>query len=96
MVVCKILTDRGTHFTGSMMQHILKLLNIKHLLTTAYHAQCDGQAGRALKTFVGTISHFVSDGQRNWCQLYPLAEWCMNTMKLETTGYSPFEMVFGR
>ena len=67
--VSEILTDRGTHFTGSMMHQLLKLLNIKHLVTTAYHAQCDGQAERALKTFVSIISHFISDGQKNWCQL---------------------------
>jgi Integrase zinc binding domain len=33
--VKKILTDRGSHFCGSMMQQIRKLLNIKHLLTTS-------------------------------------------------------------
>ena len=78
------------------MQQVLKLLNIKHLLTSAYHAQCDGQAERANKTFINIISHFVSENQKDWDQIVPFAEWCMNTMKQETTGYSPFELVFGR
>lgn len=50
-------TDNGTHFIDHMMQEIQKLLDIKHVSTTSYHAQADGAAERAVKTFVNILSH---------------------------------------
>ena len=94
--VREIFTDRGKHFTSHVVQEILRLLDIKHLLTTSYHAQADGAAERALKTFVNIISHYTSIDQQNWDEVCPFAAFVMNTYKSETTGYSPFELVFGR
>jgi transposase InsO family protein len=94
--VKEILTDRGTHFTGAVMQEILRLLDVKHLLTTAYHAQCDGAAERALKTFVTIMSHYVSMDQKNWDLVVPFVAFTVNAAKSDTTNYSPFELVYGR
>lgn len=35
-----LLAHHGTHFTGAILQDILKLLDIKHLLTSSYHSAC--------------------------------------------------------
>jgi hypothetical protein len=40
----ELIKDGGSHFIGSVMQQILKLLQINHLKTTSYHEQCDGAA----------------------------------------------------
>jgi hypothetical protein len=79
-----------------MMQQILELLQIHHLKTTPYHAKCDGAAERAIHTANSVLSHFVTEDQKNWCDCEPFIEWMLNTMKNETTGYSAFELMFGR
>lgn len=89
-------TDRRTHFRGSVMQHVVQLSGIRHLMTSPYHLQCDGQAERAIQTFSRIISHFLHDNQKNWDLLVPYAAWCMNTMVQETTGFTAFELVHGR
>lgn len=52
-------TDRGTHFTRTIVQDVLKLLDFKQLLTSSYHAYCDGTAERPLKSFGTIISNYT-------------------------------------
>lgn len=95
-MINELLTDRISHFQGAVMQQVIALLNVKHLLTSAYHSQCDGQAKRAIQTLFRVLSHYVNDYQKNWNLVVPFAEWCLNTMRQEMTGYTPFELVYGR
>jgi hypothetical protein len=41
-----ITSDRGTQFVSRMWRYFCKLLKIKQRLSTAYHAQTDGQTER--------------------------------------------------
>lgn len=62
----ELLTDRGSHFTGTVMQQVIELLSVKHLRTSSYHPQCDGQAERAIQTFFRIVSHYLNENQKNW------------------------------
>lgn len=92
----EILSDLGTHFTGRLFQEILRMLDIKHLRCTSAHPQTDGNAERALKTFVTNLSHYVNSDQRNWSEMVPFVEFQVNTLRSNNTGYTPFELVYGR
>lgn len=81
-----VLTDRGTHFIGATLQDVLKLLHIKHLLASHYHAACDGAAERALKTFVNNRSRYTPTNQKNWDVVVAYAAFVINTNKSKTTG----------
>lgn len=94
--VKEILTDWGTHFTEHMMREILRLMDVKHLLTTFYHAQADGAGERALKTFIYIISHYTSTCQSNWDQVINFAVFTMNIVESKTAGFTPSEIVFVR
>lgn len=61
----EILTDRGTHFHGHVVQETLHLLDIKHLLTSEYHFQADGNAKRAPKTYETILSLYAFTNQTN-------------------------------
>lgn len=58
-MIREILMDRGSHFRGEIMQRLLQVLGAKHLLTFAYHPQCDGQAERVIKAFSRILSHYL-------------------------------------
>lgn len=74
----------------------MELLDIHQLLIRSYHAACEGAAKRALKTFLNIISLYTSTNQKNCDVIVNYASLVINTSRSETTGYSPFELVYGR
>lgn len=60
------------------------------------HLQCDGHVERASQNFSRILLHDQNDDQKNWDLVVPFAEWCMNNLRQETTGCTPFELVYGR
>lgn len=92
----EIFTDCGIHFTGQVVQKILRLLDIEHLLTSAYHPQANSNSERALKIFVTILSYYASTDQKNCDQVVAFAASVINTAKSRATSCCPFEVVFGR
>lgn len=92
----EVVTDRGTAFTGTLAQQIFTLFGVKHVTCTAGHHASRGMAERAIKTFSSILAHFVSDTQKNWDSIVAPVECIINTTRNETTGYTPFQLVFGR
>ena len=71
-------------------------MGIKKTRTTAYHPQCDGLVERQNRTLQGIISSFVSEHRVDWDDWLDQAVFAYNTSVHESTGISPYEMVFGR
>ncbi len=69
------------------------MLGVKSILTSAYHPQTDGMAERFNGTLKSGIRKFVTDngGQALLYILFAYRE-----TPHTTTGFSPFELVFGR
>ena len=42
------------------------------------------------------LSHYVSSHQKDSDVFLPYVCWAMNTSRSETTGYAPFQLVYGR
>ena len=59
-------------------------------------AQCDGQVERQNRTLQDMLSAFVSQNRDDWNLWVDLAVYAYNTSSHESTGYSPYELVFGR
>ena len=64
--------------------------------TTVYHPQCDGLVERQNRTLQDIISSFVSAHQDDWDNWVSLALYAYNTSCHESTGFSPYVLVFGR
>eukprot|EP00795_Rhopilema_esculentum_P017292 gene17292-biopygen6252 len=64
--------------------------------TTAYYPQCDGLVERQNRTIQNILSSFVSQHRDDWDNWVSLAVYAYNTSSHESTGYRPYEMVFGR
>jgi hypothetical protein len=65
-------------------------------MSTAHHAQTDGQTERANRTLEDTMTNFVEEDQRDWDLHLPLLELAVNSTKQASTGYSPFFMLYAR
>ena len=92
----EILTDQGTNFMSTMMEEIYRLLHIKRIRTTPYHSQTDGLVERFNGTLKGMLKKFVSKNQKDWDEYLPYLLFAYREVPQETTGFSPFELLYGR
>ncbi|UYV82700.1 hypothetical protein LAZ67_22000606 [Cordylochernes scorpioides] len=94
-----VLTDyytRGSQFTSNLMKEVMKMCKVKHCFTTSYHPQTNGLTERLNRTLINMISMYVNTDQKNWDEILPFVTHAYNTTIQETTGYSPFFLLFGR
>ncbi|UYV73007.1 hypothetical protein LAZ67_10001499 [Cordylochernes scorpioides] len=74
----------------------MKMCKVKHCFTTSYHPQTNGLTERLNRTLINMISMYVNTDQKNWDEILPFITHAYNTTIQETTGYSPFFLLFGR
>ncbi|UYV66656.1 hypothetical protein LAZ67_4002457 [Cordylochernes scorpioides] len=91
-----LISDRGSQFTSNLMKEIMKMCKVKHCFTTSYHPQTNGLTERLNRTLINMISMYVNTDQKNWDEILPFVTHAYNTTIQETTGYSPFFLLFGR
>ncbi|MBN3289911.1 POL2 protein, partial [Polypterus senegalus] len=92
----EVLTDQGTPFTSDTFKEVAKLLQIKHLKASVYHPQTDGLVERFNQTLKQMLRKVVSADGRNWDQLLPLVLFAYREVPQASTGFSPFELLYGR
>jgi transposase InsO family protein len=91
----KVLTDQGTNFTSEMFKNVCKLLKIEKIQTTAYHPESNGALERSHRTLAEYLRHYINEDQTNWDEWLPYAMFTYNTTPHTTTGFTPFELVYG-
>lgn len=91
-----IISDRGRQFTADVVEELLRLCasNLRH--STPYHPQTNGLTERTNRTLVNMISMYVSSDHKNWDEVLPFVTYAYNTAQHETTGYSPFFLLYAR
>jgi hypothetical protein len=91
-----ILSDRDKTWTSALWKALMERLRIKFHMTTSFHPQADGRSERTNKTVGQILRTFTSKRQGKWLEAIPAAEFAINSAINVATGYSPFELVFGR
>lgn len=92
-----IVSDRGAVFTGTSFTNFCNEMNIKQSLSSPFQHQSNGLAERTIRTMRDMIVTSITDGEEStWIEVLPKVEFVMNSTMQSTTGYSPFEIIFGR
>ena len=92
----EILTDQGTNFTAALLQELYKMLGVKAIKTTPYHPQTDGLVERFNQTLKQMLRKVIDAEGRDWDQLIPYTLFAYREVPQVSTGFSPFELVYGR
>ena len=92
----KIISDRDPKFTGAFWNRLLELTNTKLVMSTAYHPQTDGQTEHTNRTLEHILRSNINYWQDNWDDLLPAAEFAINSHLNESSGFTPFELMYGK
>ena len=91
----QVTSDNGSQFTARHFQAFCDLLEIKHIRTSVYHAMSNGACERYNATLKRCLRKLVVDIPRQWDKYVPAALFSFRDTPHETTGYSPFELIYG-
>lgn len=89
-------SDQGANVDGAVFRGLCDLIEAAKTRTTPYHPQGDGQVERLNKSLVKILSKLVSDHRRDWADCVPKALLAYNTSVHESTGFTPYRLMFGR
>ena len=88
-------SDRGKEFTASVVHELSKLASVYQTHTPAYTPRADGQVERQIRTLTDMLSTYHIE-KGSW---FPYLNPCLCALRCsphETTGFSPFEVLYGR
>ena len=102
-VICRhgcprsIVIDNGPENQG-VTEDLLNYYRIKNLRISSYHPQSNALVERGHADFVNALSKFCAgkSGVAKWPKYVPLALWADRVSVRRTTGYSAFQLVYGR
>ncbi|XP_064455129.1 uncharacterized protein LOC135366379 [Ornithodoros turicata] len=92
-VVC---SDNGSNFTSSLTKEFLLRIGSAPRFSTVEHPESNGSVERWNRVFKKMLFHVVQSDPRNWDQHVPFLLWAYREVPHDTTGVSPFELLYGR
>jgi len=91
----EFLSDNALEFTSNEFKTLCDKLHTKHTLTSIYHPQSNGKNERSHLILTEYIRHYINE-QEQWDMILPQAMLTYNCTINKNTGYTPYELQFGR
>ena len=95
-VPSQLLSDRGGAFLSKLLQEIAALLGFHKVNTSAYHPQTDGLVKRFNRALIDMLAKTAEQNGKNWDEKLPFVLFAYRTAVQESTGESPFRLLYGR
>src|SRR5215216_5852692 len=92
----ELLSDRGTSFLNKVVDALCEKFQTKHRLTSAYRPQTNGMVERFNRTIGECLAKLIADKEKEWDEYVESVLFAYRTMKHNTTGYTPFYLLYGR
>lgn len=99
-IVCRhgipkiILSDQGPNFRSDMIRLLYEKFLIQHKFSSPYHPQTNGMVERLNRTLCESLAKVATS--QTWDEQLPAVLFAYRTKRHATTGYTPFQLVYGR
>ena len=80
---------------SGVFKQVLKQLGIKQLKSSAYHPESQGALERYHQTLKTMLRAYCTENPEGWDKGIPLLLFATRDALSESTGYTPFELVYG-
>lgn len=93
-----LLTDNAPTFVNSQVRQVLERFQITHRRSTPDHHEGNAQVERVIQTLQEELALITHDPalETDWRATLPSTILSINTTVQSSTGYTPFELLFGR
>ena len=92
----EILTDQGSNFMSNLLSELYRLMQIKPIRTSPYHPETDVLVERFNGTLKAMLRKAAVGEGKDWDKLLPFVLFAYQEVPQASTGFSPFELVYGR
>lgn len=92
----RIHNDQGQTFESNFIQEVCKIAGVAKSRTTPYHAMGTGQVERFNQTLLQMLGTLEEYQKSDWKAHVPTLVHAYNTTIHDSTGYSPYFLMFGR
>ncbi|XP_068229084.1 uncharacterized protein [Palaemon carinicauda] len=87
-------SDKGSHFMAREFKAAMEYHGVHHQTSTAYHPESQGLVERSHQTLKTVLTKLGEAGSSDWEENLPYALFALRQARSETTGYSPFELLY--
>jgi hypothetical protein len=94
--ISRIITDNARYFTSEFLKQVFELMKSKHVRSTPYSPQTNGNAEKACGIVKDMLKHYVKRNLKDWAHYLPQVTFCYNISVHKTTKYSPFYLLYNR
>ena len=88
-------TDRGTEFINELVTALANVYKIKHIRTTAYHPQGNGQVERTNRIIKDILAKITPSKPGDWSIYLPSTLSVIRNTRQSSTRFTPSELLFG-
>lgn len=92
----EIVTDQGASFTSELMNEVSRLLSVKMLKTTPYHAMANGLVEKFNGTLKTMLKRMCQERPRSWDRYLAPLLFAYREVPQTSLGFSPFQLIYGR
>ena len=92
----EILSDQGGEFVNGTLNSLCKDLGISKRVTSPYHPRVDGLVERFNRTLIRSLETLSMENPSDWDLQLDIALMGYRSRIHSSTGFSPFELMFGR
>ncbi len=89
-------SDKGANFESKVIRKLCQITGMKKTRTTPYHPMGNGIVERFNSTLLNMMGTLTDTQKRDWKSYVPSLTHAYNAAIHESTGYSPYFLMFGR
>ena len=87
--------NKGHSFDNEIMSHLYVMYGVEQSTTMPYNLHGNAPMERLNHTLIGLLKSLPKEQKSNWPLHLPLLVFAYNAMPHDTTGYQPYELMFG-